>query len=66
MVITLVNRGRRALMVGCLRRALMTSYLKDREAHPQEKDDSTYQSEWHMEMKKAVTQIAIGAAKRLA
>jgi hypothetical protein len=68
MVLTLMHRGRQALVVCCfcsLRWTLMTSCLKDWKAHPQEKDKGTYKSEWYMKMKKAITQVAIGAAKRL-
>jgi hypothetical protein len=42
---------------------LMTGCLKERDAHPQQKDDDTYQSERYMKVKKAISQVAIGATK---
>ena len=52
--------------LGSLRWTLMAGCLKEWDAHPQEKDDETYQGEWYMKVKKAITQIAVAAAKRLA
>jgi hypothetical protein len=43
----------------------MTGCLKERETHPQEKDHRTHEGDWHMEVNKAITQVAVRAAKRL-
>ena len=43
----------------------MTGSLKERETHPQEKDHSTHEGDWHVEMNKAIVQVAVGSAKRL-
>jgi hypothetical protein len=59
---------RLALVAGCLRclrGALVTGCLKEWKTHPQEKDYGTCDGEWYMKTKKAITQVAIGAAKRL-
>lgn len=70
---TLVHWGwcancRWAFMAGCLhclRWTLVASCLEERKSHPQDKDHSTRESERHMKVKKAITQVAAGAAKRL-
>ena len=49
----------------CLWWTLVSRWLEERETYPEDGDHDTRKGEWYMKMKKAITQIAAGAAKRL-